>query len=93
MVEESCVFVNSGTALLISWGRVRVLEFNCFFESQVSVLQLKVSLSLFIIQQILSRKQVISVALYLWHSWKIRSGTCERFCCFRYFRSSLGISS
>lgn len=36
-VKESCVFCNSGTALLISSGRVRVLEFNCFFESQVSV--------------------------------------------------------
>ena len=64
-VKESCVFCNSGTALLISSGRVRVLEFNCFFESQVSVLQLKVSLSLFIIHQILLRKQVINVALYL----------------------------
>ena len=34
MVEESCVFGNSGTALLISLGRVRVLEFGCFLRAR-----------------------------------------------------------
>ena len=59
-VEESCVLdVKSGTVL--SSGRV--LAFNCS-------LQVKVSLSFFIVPKIVSRKQVIHVALYFLHSWK-----------------------
>ena len=43
-VEESCVLdVKSGTALIISSGRV--LVFNCSLKAMVSALQLKVSLS------------------------------------------------
>ena len=68
-VKESCVLdVKSGTVLIISFGRV--LVFYLFFKSQVSVLQLKVSLSFFIVPRIVSRKQVIHVALYFFHSWK-----------------------
>ena len=68
-VKESCVLdVKSGTVLIISFGRV--LVFYLFFKSQVSVLQLKVSLSFFIVPKIVSRKQVIHVALYFFHSWK-----------------------
>ena len=70
-VEESCVLdVKSGTVLIISSGRD--LVFNCSFKSQVSVLQLKVSFSFFIVPKIVSRKHVIHVALYFLHSWKKR---------------------
>ena len=68
-VEESCVLdVKSGTVLIISSGLV--LVFNCSLNSSLLVWQLNVSLSFFIVPKIVSRKHVIHVALYLFHSWK-----------------------
>ena len=69
-VEESCVLdVKSGTLLIISFGRV--LVFNCSLKARY-LLQLKVSLSFFIVPKIVSRKHVIHIALYFLHSWKER---------------------
>ena len=65
-VEESCVLdVKSGTPLIISSGRVLV-------KNKVSVLQLKVSLSFFIVPKIVSRMHGVYVALYLFHGRKKR---------------------
>ena len=70
-VEESCVLdVKSRIPLIISSGRVVVLKL--FFKSQVSVLQLKVPLSVFIVPKNVSRKHVVHVSLYFLHSWKKR---------------------
>ena len=85
-VEDSCALdVKSGTALFVSSGRV--LVFNCYLK-EVPVLQLKVSLSFFIIPKIfnVSRKQVIHVALYLLNGWKKRDK--RKILRFIYFRSS-----
>ena len=69
-VEESCVLdIKSGTLLIISSGRV--LVFNCSLKARY-LLQLKVSLSCFIVPKIVSRKHVIHIALYFLHSWKKR---------------------
>ena len=67
-VDNAAVAVEKsfGTALIISSRRV--LVFNC----SLKVLQLKVSLSFFIVLKIVSRKHVFHVALYFLHSWKKR---------------------
>ena len=85
-VAHSCALdVKSGTALFIYSGRV--LVFNCSLK-EVPVLQLKVSLSFFIIPKIfnVSRKHVIHVAVYLLNSWKKRDK--RKILRFIYFTSS-----
>ena len=80
-VENAAVVVVDSCALDVK------LVFNCSLK-EVPVLQLKVSLSFFIIPKIfnVSRKQVIHVAVYLLNSWKKQDK--RKILRFIYFTSS-----
>ena len=108
---RGCVLdVQSRLALILSSGRV--LQFNFFFESKASVLQLKVpdvrklSESQQCVQSVSNsterhsfyrREDRFGKAHHPYCPVSLciagRSGTGERFCSFRYFRSFWGILS
>ena len=89
-VEESCVLdVKSETPLVISSGRV--LVFNCSLKARYSFCYWKYRLA-FSSSRRSFRESTSSMLPFI--SCKAgRSGTGERFRCFRYFRSSWGIFS
>ena len=87
-VEESCVLdVKSGTVLVISSGRV--LEFNCSLKVRYLFRNWKYLLAFSSSQR--SFRESKSSMLPCISCIAGRSGTDERFCCFRYFKSSWGI--
>ena len=89
-VEESCVpDAKSGTPLIISFGRV--LVFNCSLKARYLFCNWKYRLAFSSSRR--SFRESTSSMLPCISCIAGRSGTGERVCCFRYFRSSWGIFS
>ena len=90
-VKESCVLdVKSGTALIIS--SVRVLVFNCSLKARYLFCNWKYRLAFSSSRRSFRESTSSMLPCISCIAW--RSGTWgERFCCFRYFRSSWGIFS
>ena len=90
-VEESCVLdVKTGTVLIISSGPV--LLFNSSLKARYLFCNWKDRLA-FSSSRRSFRENTSSVLLPCISCIAGRSGTGERVCCFRYFRSSWGIFS